>query len=93
MTINYQAILDNYVKDNLSVPLTVGNKRVVNKLLRKLDDSHLYPISGRYNATNRAINHYNYECNKYGMEICDCVYSYVATLEQMISDYVNHERW
>jgi hypothetical protein len=32
------------------------SRRQIFKLFRKSDQSHLYPIKGRFNATNRAIN-------------------------------------
>lgn len=87
--IDYQNMLRKYVEDNLSLPVTVTHKRVIHKFLRKLDDSNLYPIYGRFNATNRAINRYNRECRKYNMELCDSVYSYVITIQTIISDIVN----
>jgi len=31
------------------------NTRVINRHFRAQDESHLYPISGRFNATERAI--------------------------------------
>jgi len=86
---DYQAILDQYVKDNSSNPLTLSSKRVINKLLRKVDDSHLYPILGKFNATTRAINRYNRLSRYYGMELADCTYSYVESINSMISQIVN----
>ena len=87
--VDHQAILNQYVKDNFTNELTVGSKRVINRLLRLMDDSSLFPINGKFNATNKAINKYNYLCQQAGMEVADCVYSYVETINQLISDIVN----
>lgn len=35
--------------------MTLSEKRKINKKFRAADESHLYPINGRFNATNRAI--------------------------------------
>ena len=39
------------------VDVTDMNIRQINALFRKHDESHLWPICGRFNATERAIRH------------------------------------
>lgn len=62
--------------------------RKVNKLLRARDDSHLYPINGRYNATDRAIKYYS------RVIVPGCgvvsVLEYALSIEGIISNYVNY---
>jgi hypothetical protein len=36
--------------------ITLKEIREINKIFREIDESHLYPIRGKFNATNRAIN-------------------------------------
>jgi hypothetical protein len=61
--------------------------RCVNKILRSRDDSHLWPISGKYNATNRAIRYYS---RIYFNNNGPCsVYEYISGINQLISNYVN----
>jgi hypothetical protein len=36
-----------------------GHRVVVNRLFRQQDESHLWPIRGRFNVTNRAIRRVN----------------------------------
>lgn len=83
--------LNRYVQSHFTEPANRKNRAAVNKLLRAIDDSHLWPVCGNFNATERAINRYNRLCNQYGMEIADCVYSYAETIEGMISEIVNNE--
>ena len=64
----------------------IANIRAINKLYRKQDESHLYPILGRFNVTERAIR----QARKfqrdsgavYGLEYC-------YLLESLMSDIVN----
>ena len=35
--------------------MTLSEKRKINKTFRAADESHLYPIKSRFNATDRAI--------------------------------------
>ena len=65
----------------------LANIRAINKLYREQDESHLYPILGRFNVTNRAIRRINREYTRhngplYGLEYCYC-------LENVISQIVN----
>ena len=62
----------------------------VNREARAKDESHLWPIKGRFNVTERAIR----RVRKYvreGLEI-DEKYSYTAILEAEMSEIVNNER-
>ena len=62
----------------------LGQIRIINKLYRKQDESHMWPIRGKFNVTERAIRRTRGSC--------DCPYSYALTLEQEISLIVNNER-
>jgi hypothetical protein len=65
----------------------VANIRAINKIYRDQDESHLFPIRGRFNATERAIRKarvYQRDAGGvYGLEYC-------YLLETIISDIVNH---
>lgn len=64
----------------------VANIKAINKLFREQDESHLFPINGRFNVTERAIR----QARKlqqdagavYGLE-------YAYTLDSLISTIVN----
>lgn len=61
--------------------------RQINAYFRENDDSHLWPICGRFNATERAIRRIR-RLRQQGL----CVYpglEYYLTLEREISDIVN----
>lgn len=61
--------------------------RLINKIFRENDDSHLYPILGEFNATERAIRWYRREyfrANGPCMNI-----EYIYGIEGTISDIVN----
>ena len=64
-----------------------ANITAINKLFREQDESNLYPINGRFNATERAIKQsrkmaqYNGGC--YGLEYC-------YQLDHLISQIVNN---
>lgn len=61
--------------------------RQINAYFRENDESHLWPICGRFNATERAIRRIR-RLRQQGL----CVYpglEYYLTLEQEISDIVN----
>jgi hypothetical protein len=38
---------------------SLGTRRNINKLFREQDDSHLWPVSGKFNVTERAIRKAN----------------------------------
>ena len=63
--------------------------RQINKLFRDHDESHLWPISGEFNATERAIR-YAREIRKANGEMGGL--EYAETLENIISQIVNDER-
>ena len=67
--------------------LTLKDIRRINKEFRLKDDSRLYPIMGRFNATERAIR----RLRKYQRQglVIDSAYSYGASLEGEISNIVN----
>lgn len=61
--------------------------RQINAYFRKHDDSHLFPICGRFNATERAIRRIR-RYRRDGMEVCSGL-EYYLTLEREISEIVN----
>lgn len=63
-------------------------RRSINKALRQKDNSHLWPINGAFNATDRAIARIARQ-EKQGLVI-DCLESYKAAVEQEISRIVNN---
>jgi hypothetical protein len=65
----------------------LANIRAINKLFRQQDDSHLWPINGKFNATNRAIAKSS-RIAKYN----GCVYGleYAYQLDHFISQIVNN---
>jgi len=60
----------------------ISNIRAINKIYRAQDESHLWPIRGRFSATERAIR----KARKFkilgGLEYC-------YTLENIIGNIVN----
>lgn len=67
-------------------PLTLANLRVVNRVMRELDESHKFPICRRFNATERAI----LAMRRHGWVFyCDKVQDYVWQVDSLISQYVN----
>ena len=64
--------------------------RQINKYFRENDDSHLWPICGRFNATERAIRRVR-KMKRDGLCVNDG-YEYYLTLEKEISDIVNDPR-
>lgn len=61
------------------------SKRQINKYFRKIDDSYKFPISGKFNATERAIR----KVRKFFSELQGL--EYALTLENEISRIVNKE--
>jgi hypothetical protein len=43
-------------EDWIDVPMNLSNMRKVNRAMRLLDQSDMWPIQWRFNATDRAIN-------------------------------------
>jgi hypothetical protein len=64
----------------------LANTKEINRLFRTQDESHLYPIKHRFNATERAIRRArDFQRDNgavYGLE-------YSLLLDQMLSDVVN----
>jgi len=63
----------------------IANIAAINKIYRSLDHSKLYPINGRFNATERAIR----RVRRLGMALYGLEYCYA--LEAEISAIVNKE--
>jgi hypothetical protein len=63
------------------------NIRKINKEFRAKDDSHLWPINGEFNVTDRAIRRLARQLKLHGIPFDD----YRAVLEQEISNIVNNE--
>ena len=61
--------------------------RGINKVFRAADESHLYPVNGKFNATDRAIRHLQKQ-QREGLCI-ESPYEYALALEQEISAIVN----
>lgn len=64
--------------------------RQINAYFRKTDDSHLWPIRGRFNATERAIRRIR-KRRRDGLDV-NHGYEYYLTLENEISEIVNDPR-
>ena len=66
----------------------IANIRAINKLFREQDESHLFPINGRFNVTERAIRkarQFQRDSGAvYGIE-------YACLLDNIISSEVNNE--
>lgn len=65
------------------------NRTAINRLFRKQDESDLYPINGRFNATERAIRRLQ-EHQRQGLCIEDGL-EYALALDAEISFIVNRE--
>ena len=59
----------------------------INRMYRGQDDSNLWPIRGRFNATNRAIRRVREFERESGVALAGLEYCYV--LESALSDIVN----
>ena len=66
-----------------------ASKRAINKEFRKRDDSNLWPINGRFSATERAIRRLRRFQAESGLPIDG--QEYVLALEAEISRIVNRE--
>ena len=60
----------------------------VNRLFLAQDDSKLWPICGKFNATKRAINRIR-RLEREGL-VLDDLLAYALTIEQITGDIVNH---
>lgn len=64
-----------------------GNRRIINKLFRAADESHLWPINNRFNVTERAIRWVQDVMKVTGQEYVGYEYAYM--IECRISHIVN----
>lgn len=64
--------------------------RDINRAFRKNDESHLWPICGKFNATERAIRRLRKWYHDYGERNMGG-YEYCLSLEREISNIVNSE--
>lgn len=69
--------------------LTTKEKRKINKELRIKDDSHLFPIYGKFNATERAIRRLRKFARCNGE--MESGYEYLLAVEHEIKKIVNNE--
>ena len=65
--------------------MTTRERREVNARLRAADQSHLWPISGKFNATDRAIRTVSRDLT------VDTIEEYEAAVDAEISRIVNDE--
>jgi hypothetical protein len=64
-----------------------AERRAINQIYRTQDESHLWPIHGRFNATNRAIRRARDFERESGVALYGLEYCYI--LESALSDIVN----
>jgi len=67
----------------------VSNVRAINRLFREQDESHLFPINGRFNVTERAIRRVRTLARHNGA-LAGLEYAYAIDWE--ISEIVNDEK-
>jgi len=65
---------------------SINNIKAINRLFREQDESHLYPINGKFNATDRAIRKARKIANANGKVYG---YEYAMLLDSLISEIVN----
>ncbi len=70
--------------------LTISNLRKINAYFRKHDESVLWPISGQFNVTERAIRRVR-KAQHAGLCLEYCA-SYIETLDEEMSEIVNNTR-
>jgi len=64
----------------------LGQRRIINKLFRLQDESHLFPINGKFNVTERSIRRIN-QIERYNGTLNNLEYCY--SLEGEMSNIVN----
>lgn len=64
-----------------------AERRAINKIYRTQDESHLWPICGRFNVTDRAIRRARKFERESGVALCGLEYCY--SLESALSVIVN----
>lgn len=65
------------------------NRALINRFFRKQDESHLWPICGRFNVTERAIRRLQ-RLQRDGLCVNDGL-EYALALDGVISELVNGE--
>lgn len=66
----------------------LANIRKINELYRAQDESHLWPVCGRFDATERAIR----RAREYRRESGPCYgLEYALLVDSMLSEIVNQE--
>lgn len=65
------------------------NRTAINKIFREADESHLYPIKGKFNATDRAIRRAQKFSRQSSIDMAGLEYS--LFLKEEISRIVNNE--
>lgn len=68
--------------------MTTQEMKKINKQFRERDESHLWPICGSFNATDRAIKRLARQLKMHGIPFDD----YTAALEQEISNIINDSK-
>ena len=66
-----------------------STKREVNKRFRELDQSHLFPIEGAFNVTERAIRRIRRR-QREGLVVPDGGLEYILMLDEDIGNIVNN---
>lgn len=64
--------------------------RQINKYFREHDESHLFPICRKFNATERAIRKIR-KLRRKGLEVNEGL-EYYLTLDREVSEIINDER-
>lgn len=67
----------------------ISNIKAINKLYREQDESHLWPIRGRFNVTERAIRKAR-EIQRHSGAVYG--YEYAMLLDQISSEIVNNPK-
>jgi len=65
----------------------IANIRAINRAFREQDESHLWPVDGRFNATERAIRQAREFRRLSGASINGLEYCYL--LDELLSNIVN----
>lgn len=66
-----------------------ANRAAINREFREADESHLWPICGRFDATERAIRAVRRFMRESGQELSG--YEYALALDEELSRIVNSE--
>lgn len=64
-----------------------ANRAAINRAFRAADESHLWPINGRFNATERAINRVQRYMRETGEDLTGLAYALI--LDDELSRVVN----